>query len=134
MLHIGRVLERCRFLLAAHRLTLLDEAALLLHQLILRILYVGVLLAGLFLELIDLGPLLLLAVRERTLSLLEGLPLLNILWFFVSKLSELTLEIGFQHLLPLGVDCLPLRLFLPEQLFGLLLACFDSFQRFLLCV
>ena len=102
------MLERCRILLEAHRLTLLDEAALLLRQLVLCILHVGVLLAGLFVELVDLGPLLLLTVRERTLSLLEGLPLLNILWFFVSILSELTLEIGFQHLLPLGVDCLPL--------------------------
>ena len=95
-------------MLEAYRLTLLDEAALLLRQLVLCILHVGVLLAGLFVELVDLGPLLLLTVRERTLSLLEGLPLLNILWFFVSKLSELTLKIGFQHLLPLGVDCLPL--------------------------
>ena len=102
------MLERCRILLEAYRLTLLDEAALLLRQLVLCILHVGVLLAGLFVELVDLGPLLLLTVRERTLSLLEGLPLLNILWFFVSILSELTLEIGFQHLLPLGVDCLPL--------------------------
>ena len=128
------MLERSRILLASHRLALLDEAALFLRQLILCILHVGVLLAGLFLELVDLCPFLLLTVRKRQLRLFKGLPLLHILWFFVSKLSELTLEIGFEHLLPLGVGCLPLGLFLPKQLFCLLLAPFNGVELILFLV
>lgn len=88
-----------------------------------------VLLLSLILELAQVGGIFGLLLLEGAFGLLEGLPLLYILWLFVSILRELTLQgslLDLEFLLVLGA---PLLLFLLKHVFTLLVAfllCFET--------
>ena len=100
---------------------LLLQAALLVLDSIFVLLQFSVALLHFLLEGVQLGLLLAPLCLEGLLGLLERVPLLHILWLFVSIRRDLTLQVSFQQLLSLDVRCFPLRLFLAQILLVLLL-------------